>query len=165
MSAPAAAMRPCGYHPRAVAKTDSHDWAGLAADSLARAGYRRGGARRAVVELLAAQPCALSAPEIEDALRHGERRVARASIYRVLEELVQLGLVTRIEVGHGMARYEAVHDGARHHDHLVCDSCGEITPFRDEELERTLRRVAGRVALAVDEHEVILRGHCDTCRV
>lgn len=147
-----------------MAETESHDWAGLAADSLTQAGYRRGGARRAVVELLAAQPCALSAPEIEDALRNGERRVARASIYRVLDELVRLDLVTRIELGQGMARYEAVREGARHHDHLVCDSCGDVTPFRDEELERTLRRVAGRVALAVDEHEVILHGHCETCR-
>lgn len=147
-----------------VAETGSHDWAGTAGDSLARAGYRRGGARRAVVELLAAQKCALSAPEIEDALRHGNRRVARASVYRVLDELERLGLVARFEIGQGMARYEAVRDDASHHDHLVCDSCGEITPFRDEELERTLRRVASRVALAVDEHEVVLHGHCDTCR-
>jgi Fur family ferric uptake transcriptional regulator len=63
-----------------------------------------------------------------------------------------------------MARYEAVREGARHHDHLVCDNCGDITPFRDEELEHTLRRVAGRVGFGVDEHEVILHGQCDTCR-
>ena len=147
-----------------VAETESHDWAQQAAESLTRAGYRRGGARHALIELLAAQPCALSAPDIENALRDGERRVARASIYRVLDQLERLGLVTRIDVGQGMARYEAVRDGARHHDHLVCDSCGDVTPFRDEELERTLRRVAGRVALSVAEHEVILHGHCATCR-
>lgn len=141
------------------------DWATRADDSLARAGYRRGGARRAVVELLAVQPCALSAPEIEDALRRGERRVARASVYRVLDELERLDLVARIDLGHGMARYEAVHpDASQHHDHLVCNDCGEVTPFRDEELESTLQRVAGRVAFAVAEHEVVLHGHCDACR-
>jgi Fur family ferric uptake transcriptional regulator len=146
-------------------RTPHDDWAQEARDRLAGAGYRRGGARRAVVELLASERCALSAPEIEDALRSGQRRVARASVYRVLDELERLGLVARIEVGRGMARYEAVHhDAGRHHDHFVCDECGDITPFRDEELERTLRRVAGRVAFTVDEHEVVLHGHCDACR-
>ena len=114
--------------------------------------------------MLDAQPCALSVPEIEDALRRGERRVGRASIYRVLDELERLGLVCRVEFGQGMARYEPVREGTGHHDHLVCDACGELTPFRDEELERTLSRVARRVALNVEEHEVILRGRCGACR-
>ena len=60
------------------------DWAALAGTNLARAGYRRGEARRAVVDLLAEQPCALSAQEIEDALRRAERPVGRASVYRLL---------------------------------------------------------------------------------
>ena len=58
------------------------DWADHAADELARAGYRRGGARAAVVELLARQPCALSALEIEEALRGGTRVVAEVEADR-----------------------------------------------------------------------------------
>jgi Fur family transcriptional regulator, ferric uptake regulator len=142
------------------------DWAKLAGESLARAGYRRGGARRAVVDLLAEQPCALSAQEIEDTLRGSDKRVGRASVYRVLDELERLDLVSRIDVGGSVARFEAVHtDPERHHDHLVCTDCGEVIPFRDDELERTLRRVAGRVEFAVDQHEVVLHGHCGACRV
>jgi len=62
--------------------------------TLAAAGHKRGGARRAVVELLDSQRCALTAVEIEDALRGGEarRRVSRASVYRILEELERLRL-------------------------------------------------------------------------
>jgi Fur family ferric uptake transcriptional regulator len=147
-----------------VARHSDSDWAALAGSNLARAGYRRGEARRAVVGLLAEQPCALSAHEIEDSLRKADRRVGRASVYRVLDELERLGLVSRIELGDGMARYEAVHPGAeRHHDHLVCDDCGQIMPFRDEELERAIHRVAGRVEFAVDEHEVVLHGQCGDC--
>lgn len=140
------------------------DWAAHAGTNLARAGYRRGEARRSVVDLLAEQPCALSAQEIEDALRRADRPVGRASVYRVLDELERLGLVSRIELRDGMARYEALHPGAeRHHDHLVCDGCGQIMPFRDEELERAIHRVAGRVEFAVDEHEVVLHGQCGDC--
>lgn len=139
-------------------------WAEQATERLADAGYRRGGARQAVIDLLAAQPCALSALEIEEALRGSARQVARASVYRVLDELEQLKLVARIEVGQGISRYEALHPhGAPHHHHLVCDDCGEVIPFQDEELERTIARVARRVAFEVAEHDIVLHGSCGNC--
>ena len=148
-----------------AAATGSPDWAQRAAGRLADAGYRRGGARQAVVDLLASQPCALSALEIEEALRTSVRQVARASVYRVLDELEQLKLVSRIEVGQGITRYEALHPhGAHHHHHLVCDDCGEVIPFEDEELERTIERVARRVAFDVAEHDIALHGSCGDCR-
>lgn len=139
-------------------------WAEHAAQKLAEAGYRRGGARAQVLELLDGQACALSALEIEDALRRGERAASRASVYRVLDELEKLKLVTRIEVGQGIARYEAIRPGgAHHHHHLVCDDCGEVKPFADDELEQAIHRVADRVDFAVAEHEIVLHGHCGQC--
>ncbi len=141
------------------------DWPEHAAERLAGAGYRRGGARQAVIELLGRQPCALSALEIEDQLRVSDRRVARASVYRVLDEIEQLRLVVRIEVGQGISRYEALHPhGAHHHHHLVCDVCGDVVPFEDEELERTIDRVARRVTFAVAGHDIVLHGTCGSCR-
>ncbi len=141
------------------------DWAGLAAERLAAAGYRRGGARQAVVDLLAGQSCALSALDIEDALRSADRQVGRASVYRVLDELEQLKLVQRLEVGQNTARDEPLHPGGdHHHHHLVCDACGEVIPFADEELERALARVAERVAFHVADHEIVLHGSCGACR-
>jgi Fur family ferric uptake transcriptional regulator len=145
--------------------TQPTTWAELATEKLATAGYRRGGARQAVIELLAAQSCALSALEIEDALARSPRPVGRASVYRVLDELVELRLVTRIDVGQGIARFEPLHPGgAHHHHHLVCDTCGEVIPFEDEELERTIDRVAERVAFDVADHDIVLHGACGECR-
>lgn len=141
------------------------DWAGEAANRLADAGYRRGGARQAVIDLLAAQPCGLSAIEMERLLEERGRRVARASVYRVLDELVNLELVSRLEVGQGIARYEAIDpSGDHHHHHMVCQRCGAVVPFEDEELERTLGRVADRVTFAVTDHEITLRGVCARCQ-
>ncbi len=139
-------------------------WVEHAAERLAAAGYRRGGARKAVIELLTAQHCALSAFEIEDAMRDGDRPASRASIYRILDELERLKLVSKIEVGQGTVRYEAVHPGGDHHHHLVCDECGTVTPFEDDELERAIANIAGRVAFDVGEHDVVLRGLCGDCR-
>jgi Fur family ferric uptake transcriptional regulator len=138
-------------------------WAAQAARALSEAGYRRGGARGAILELLDEQPCALSAVEIEQALLDRRREVSRASVYRVMDELEAIGLVQRVEIGQGMVRYEPVRHGPGHHHHLVCDSCGRLEPFTDEELERAIHRVAERLPLRVSEHEIVLHGACESC--
>jgi Fur family transcriptional regulator, ferric uptake regulator len=141
----------------------SATWSDHAASQLTAAGHRRGGAREAVIELLDAQSCALTALEIEDALRAG-RRVGRASVYRVLDELESLGLVSRVDIGDGVARYEAQRHAAEHHHHLVCDGCGRLTPFQDDALEQAIRRLAERVSFDVSDHDVTLHGCCERCR-
>jgi Fur family transcriptional regulator, ferric uptake regulator len=138
-------------------------WAEQAARALTAAGYRRGGARRAILELLDEQSCALSAIEIQDALTGRNREVSRASIYRVMEELEEIGLVQRVEVGRGVVRYEPARSGPGHHHHLVCDHCGRISPFTDAGLERAIRRVSDSLPLRVSEHEVVIHGACETC--
>lgn len=141
----------------------TRDWVSDAEQALHDAGYRRGGARRAVLELLDRQACALSALEIEDLLRSRERRVSRASIYRILEELDGLGAVQRVDIGQGLVRYEAVGEDRTHHHHLVCDRCGTLQPFSDPELERTIQRVSRRLPATVSDHEVVLHGACADC--
>ena len=133
----------------AMSAEDERGWYEQATRALAAAGYRRGGARHAVLELLDAQPCGRSAIEIEDALAAAAARAAglAASIYRILDELESLGLVARLEVGSGVVRFEAVREGSGHHHHLVCDVCGTLTPFSDPELERAIDCVSRRVAL------------------
>jgi Fur family transcriptional regulator, ferric uptake regulator len=141
-------------------------WYEHASRALARAGYRRGAARDRVLALLDAQQCARTAVEIEDELRQRgprSRPVSRASIYRILDELASLGLVTRIETGSGHAHYEAARGRSGHHHHLVCDHCGALTPFTDSQLERTIHQLAKRVPLDVSDHEIILHGACSNC--
>jgi Fur family transcriptional regulator, ferric uptake regulator len=141
----------------------SATWAQRAADALQAAGHRRGGARQAILELLDEQACALSASEIQHALGRRRRKVSRASVYRVMEELDEVGLVQRVETGQGMLRYEPVRTGPGHHHHLVCDRCGRLQPFTDDGLERAIRRLSDRVPLRVSEHEIVIHGACDVC--
>lgn len=140
------------------------DWSEHALARLQEAGYRRGGARMAVVELLDRQDCALSALEIEDRLRDERRAVGRASIYRTLEQLAELRLVQRLEVGQGTARYEPVQPSGDHHHHMVCDRCGTVVPFEDSGLEQSITRLSARVKFDVAEHDVVLHGACEACR-
>jgi Fur family ferric uptake transcriptional regulator len=99
-------------------------WSHHAQAVLDEHGFRRGAAREAIIDLLARQHCALSAQAIEDELRGGDRAVARASIYRVLEQLVEHGLVNRLEVGAGVAHYETIDPAGDHHHHLVAAPAG-----------------------------------------
>jgi Fur family transcriptional regulator, ferric uptake regulator len=151
-------------------ETSTQGWAERAQETLAAAGHRRGGARRALLELLDGQQCALTAREIEDALRargsgQGQRRrvVSRASVYRILDELEGLRLVQRVETGQAMVRYERVCEHHEHHHHLVCDECGVVMPFSDAGLERAIETLSARVPLAVSEHEIVLHGACRDC--
>lgn len=139
-------------------------WTAHARAALDRAGHRRGAARDAVLEHLGSRSCAASALEIEDALRAEGRRVGRASIYRVLDLLHERGLVDRLELGHGLARYEVRHAGGEHHHHLVCDRCGRVQPFSDPPLERAIARAQERVrGFEPRSHEIVLHGACAGC--
>lgn len=134
------------------------NWAETATQRLDEAGYRSGAARRAVVSLLAEESCALTALEIDRRLDS----VGRASVYRTLDQLEGLHLVQRVEIGGDAAGYERV-DPDQHHHHIVCEACGQLSPFASEELERAIEAVARRSDFTVDAHDVVLRGTCATC--
>jgi Fur family ferric uptake transcriptional regulator len=146
-----------------MAHEHTDNWAERAQAVLAQNNHHTGAARRALLELLDSQTCALSAIEIEDALRAGDRPVGRASIDRILDELERLNLVQKVQIGQAMARYEPVRSGEGHHHHLVCDNCGAVMPFSDTELESAIEKLSRRVPMRVAEHEIVLHGACEDC--
>jgi len=146
-----------------AARAKTSNWAETTIASLQAKGHRSGDARRAVVELLGRQQCCLTAQEIFDQLRSEGRRVGIASVYRTLEQLSRDGYVQRIDIGAGTTRFEPIHADGEHHHHLVCDDCGKVEAFADDQLERALRKVEGRTGYSVAGHDVVLRGACRDC--
>jgi Fur family transcriptional regulator, ferric uptake regulator len=139
------------------------DWERSARDALSEAGHRTGGAREAVVSLLARQSCCLSAQQIADRLQGSGSRVGLASVYRALDLLHEMGLVQRVEIGEGGAQYEPIVPGGEHHHHAVCDTCGRVTAFEDERLEQQLERLAGRLRHSMSGHDIVIHGDCARC--
>ena len=139
-------------------------WQDSAHRALQAAGRRSGGAREAVIGLLGRQDCCLSAQEIADRLRDSGGDVGIASVYRAIDLLHELGLVQRVELGEGPARYEPVVPGGEHHHHAVCDVCGRVTPFEDPQLERQLEQLAGQLRHSMRGHDLIIHGACSRCR-
>lgn len=143
---------------------DPEAWQAHAFARLEAAGFRRGGARRAVIEVLAGEPCAVTALDIDERLRGRGRRVGRASVYRALVELGDLGLVHKLDLGSETAQYERTDPGGEHHHHMVCDRCGKVQPFEDAGLERAVTQVSGGRGFEVRDHEIVLHGACEACR-
>ena len=139
------------------------EWAAHARAALKRDGHRSGGARSAVLDLIARQDCYLTAQEIFDELRDDGRDVGIASVYRALDLLTRMGLLRRVELAEA-GGYEPSLPGGAHHHHIVCERCGKVSAFEDEALERAIDRLAGRLEYDVGEHEVVLRGACADCR-
>jgi Fur family transcriptional regulator, ferric uptake regulator len=134
-------------------------WSERALRALSEAGFRSGGGRRQVVELLGREGCALTALEIDRRLPD----VGRATVYRALEQLEGLGLIQRVDVKSDAAGFERVEPGGHHHHHIVCERCGRVVAFVDEQLEEAITALGARPDFTVSSHEVTLRGECDRC--
>jgi Fur family transcriptional regulator, ferric uptake regulator len=141
----------------------STDWAENATQALSDAGHRAGGARAAVIEAMAGQSCCLSAQELAERLSKSGSGVGLASVYRALEVLHGLALVQRVDLGDGEVRFEPILPGGEHHHHAVCDSCGKVTAFEDERLEKDLDRLAARLGHSIKAHELVIHGSCGKC--
>lgn len=112
-----------------------------------------------MIELLEGEHCAVTALEIDQRLPS----VGRASVYRTLEQLEQLDLVHRVDVGGEGVAYER-NDPAEHHHHIVCVRCGRLLPFEDGRLERAIHAVGEEAAFEILSHDVLLRGVCPDCQ-
>jgi Fur family ferric uptake transcriptional regulator len=134
------------------------DWAETAVRRLDQEGYRSGAARREVIDLLASEPCAVTALEMDRRLDS----VGRASVYRTLDQLERLRLVQRVEIGGDAAGYERI-DAGQHHHHLVCEKCGRLAPFASDALEEAIEAVGRDAGFEVAAHDVVLRGNCPSC--
>jgi Fur family transcriptional regulator, ferric uptake regulator len=141
------------------------EWQTEARERLRAAGYREGGGRALLIDYLGSQTCCRAAQEIHAELAGRGERVGLATVYRALDILAEHGLVQRVDIGDGIARYEPVlDDHAEHHHHLVCDECGRVEPFADPRLEQAIEAVEERSGYSVATHDVVLRGACADCR-
>jgi Fur family ferric uptake transcriptional regulator len=111
--------------------------------------------------------------EAVESLRHGTpeellaevQRTATgvnlSTIYRSLEVLEEVGLVTHAHIGHGAPTYHAVDDHV--HIHLVCDSCGTVRSIGASIAEPFLDLVRDRTGFVTDISHVALHGRCADC--
>lgn len=84
--------------------------------------------------------------------------IGLATVYRVLTQFEQAGLLTRHHFESGKAVYE-LNEG-KHHDHLVCLQCGRVEEFYDAEIEKRQQRIARERGFMISEHALYLYADC-----
>jgi Fur family transcriptional regulator, ferric uptake regulator len=87
--------------------------------------------------------------------------IGLATVYRVLMQFEQAGLLSRSNFEAGKAVYE-LNEG-QHHDHLVCLDCGRVEEFFDAEIERRQQMVAKNKGWLLQDHAMSLYGLCSVC--
>lgn len=130
--------------------------------ALATAGYRKTAPRQALAILIGNQSGHFTAADLVLAARRQRLRMGRATLFRTLELLTELGVLERIDLPIGEHAY--VRCTAEHHHHLVCSSCGHTLDVRDRGLATAMTEIAERVGFRIDSHRVELFGLCAECQ-
>lgn len=100
----------------------------------------------------------MSAEDVFRVLLEERSDVGLATVYRVLTQFEQAGILTRSNFEGGKAVYE-LNEG-QHHDHLVCLDCGKVEEFYDPEIESRQNAVAKTRGFEIAEHALSLYAHC-----
>lgn len=105
----------------------------------------------------------MSAEDVFRVLLQERSDVGLATVYRVLTQFEQAGILTRSNFEGGKAVYE-LNEG-QHHDHLVCLDCGKVEEFYDAEIEERQNAIAKARGFALADHALSLYAHCtkDPC--
>jgi Fur family ferric uptake transcriptional regulator len=100
----------------------------------------------------------MTAEDIYRVLLEERSDVGLATIYRVLAQFEQAGILSRSHFESGKSVYEL--NAGQHHDHLVCLDCGKVEEFYDAEIEKRQHAVAKTKGFAIADHALSLYAHC-----
>ncbi len=123
--------------------------------NLEKAGLRVTQPRLSIFRLLAQSSRRhLSADDIHAQLARSDNEIPLATIYRVLTQFEQAGLVTRHNFENGYSVFEL--DSGDHHDHMICVETGEVMEFVNEDIERLQEEIASAAGYDLIDHSLVL---------
>ena len=117
--------------------------------------------RRTVFEMILEREDHPTADQIYDQVRRQIHTISRTSVYRILETLVELGLITRICHPGSAARFDPK---TQRHDHLICLRCEEIIDLEEKKRSEVVWPDVRRYGFEIRDHHIHFRGLCAACR-
>ena len=127
--------------------------------------------REAILEFLSRSSTHMSAKEIYASLHKSYPRMGLTTVYRTLDLVARMGIITKLTLGDGQSRYEfKSRKKEEHHHHLICSKCGKIidySEFLDEELKlvrKTEERLAKKYNFKILDHNIEFLGICEKCK-
>ncbi|HKI73166.1 MAG TPA: ferric iron uptake transcriptional regulator [Pseudomonadales bacterium] len=104
----------------------------------------------------------LSAEDVYKHLLQNGEEIGLATVYRVLTQFEEAGLVVRHHFEGGHSVFEVA--SSDHHDHILCVKCGRVEEFFDQEIERRQRIIAEELGFELNDHNLNMYGLCPECR-
>ena len=104
----------------------------------------------------------VSAEDVYKLLLENGEEIGLATVYRVLTQFEDAGLVARHHFEGGHSVFELSPD--QHHDHIVCVKCGKVEEFNDGEIERRQKMIAETLGFELTDHDLNMYGLCPACR-
>jgi Fur family transcriptional regulator, ferric uptake regulator len=130
--------------------------------ALDRAGYRLTEPRRSLAALIADQEGHFTAPGLIEMAGGRQLDIGRATVFRTLEVLVELGAIERLDLPTGEHAY--VGCAPAHHHHVICSGCGRTDEIADAGLRRVVGDISKRTGFRIDDHRLEFFGLCTDCQ-
>jgi Fur family ferric uptake transcriptional regulator len=132
-------------------------------NELKAAGLKSTLPRRKILEILEKKATShMTAEDVYHQLRDAGEDVGLATVYRVLTQFENAGLVTKHHFEGGHSVYEL--NQGEHHDHILCVKCGKVEEFLDEVIEQHQAAIAKKAGFTMTDHCLYIYGICSDCQ-
>ena len=136
-------------------------------EKLKKKGYKFTPQRKAILEVVSEHMGEhLSSEEIYDFVKVKSPEIGLATVYRTVQLLVELDVLSKLNLDDGYVRYELNdHDGDQHnHHHLICSECGDIIEVREDLLESIESEIERKYEFQIRDHKLKFFGLCKSCQ-
>lgn len=114
--------------------------------------------RLKILKIFQMQESHLSAEDLYKILLDEGEEIGLATVYRVLNQFDDAGILTRHHFEGGKSVFELAHQ--EHHDHIICLDCGKVIEFNDPVIEKLQQEIADRYDIQLTHHSLYMYGHC-----
>lgn len=136
-------------------------------DKLKKKGYKFTPQRKAILEVIQDNPGNhLSSEEIYDLVKVNFPEIGLATVYRTVQLLVELEILSKLNLDDGYVRYELdTHDeDQHHHHHLICTECGKIIEVKEDLLDPIEVEIEKKYTFLIKDHKLKFFGLCEVCQ-
>ncbi|MDF2546516.1 Fur family transcriptional regulator [Anaerosolibacter sp.] len=135
-------------------------------DKLKEKGYKLTPQRRATLDtIMENQGKHMSTEEIYDLVKEKCPEIGLATVYRTLQLLDELDVISKINFDDGCSRYELNnHEEDHQHHHLICLKCGKVIEVEVDLLETLEKEIEENYSFEIKDHKVKFFGYCNTCK-
>ena len=147
------------YHADAMS---THEIIRRVRDEARRKGVRWTNQRQVIVETFIGSDEHITVEDLHHRVRAIDRTISAATVYRTINMLVEMGVASKRHFGAASATFEC-EVNKDHHDHFVCETCGNIIEFHNDKIEALQEAVAKEYGCQLKHHRLELYGICAEC--